>query len=87
MGDQSELFEQAVKAAKQIEGRPDNDTLLKLYSLYKQAMEGNVSGEKPGFFDFIAVAKYEAWEKLAGTAKKDAREAYIMLVRELGGAV
>jgi acyl-CoA-binding protein len=87
MGDQKELFEQAVKAAKQLENRPDNDTLLKLYSLYKQATEEDVSGEKPGFFDFIAVAKYEAWEKLAGMTKNDAREAYIELVRELGGAV
>jgi acyl-CoA-binding protein len=87
MGDQNELFEQAVKTAKQLEDRPDNDTLLKLYSLYKQATEGDVSGEKPGFFDFIAVAKYEAWEKLEGTTKNDAREAYIELVSELGGAV
>ena len=57
-------FEQASERVKQLEQRPDNDTPLKLYALYKQGAEGDVSGERPGFFDFVGVAKYEAWEKL-----------------------
>ena len=80
-------FEQAAAAAKSLPEKPDNDTLLKLYALFKQGSAGDVSGEKPGFFDFVAAAKYEAWEKLTGLSPDDARNQYIDLVRKLGGAV
>jgi acyl-CoA-binding protein len=46
-----------------------------------------VSGDKPGFFDFVAVAKYEAWEKLLGTSEEDAQSRYIELVGKLGGDI
>jgi acyl-CoA-binding protein len=36
---------------------PDNATLLKLYSYYKQATEGDVKGDRPGGFDFVGGAK------------------------------
>jgi acyl-CoA-binding protein len=81
------LFEQAAIAAKSLPERPDNDTLLQLYALFKQGSAGDVSGEKPGFFDFVAVAKYEAWEHLAGLSQDDARNQYIDLVRKLGSSV
>ena len=70
-------FEAAAAAAKQTKKRPDNATLLKLYSYYKQATEGDVSGEKPGFTDFINRAKYEAWAKLKGMSADDAMTAYV----------
>jgi acyl-CoA-binding protein len=78
------LFESAAKAVKTLEERPDDATMLKLYALYKQGSEGDVSGNKPGFFDFVGVAKYEAWEKLSGTGPEEAREQYVELVRKLG---
>lgn len=78
-------FEQAAAAAKSLPEKPDNDTLLQLYALFKQGSAGDVSGEKPGFFDFVAVAKYEAWEKLKGLSAEDAMNQYIDLVRKLGG--
>ena len=59
-------FERAGIAAKSLPDRPDNDTLLQLYALYKQGSAGDVSGEKPGMFDFVASAKYGAWENLCG---------------------
>jgi acyl-CoA-binding protein len=65
--------------------RPDNDTMLRLYALYKQGSEGDVSGPKPGFFDFVGTAKYEAWEKLAGTKPEDAMKKYVDLVKKLRG--
>ena len=83
----SDLFETAVSAVKELSEKPDNDSLLKLYALYKQGTEGDVSGEKPGFFDFVGLAKYEAWEKLQGTSADDAKAQYVDLVRALGGAV
>lgn len=80
-------FEQAAAAAKSLPEKPDNDTLLQLYAFYKQGSAGDVSGEKPGFFDFVAAAKYEAWEKLKGLSPDDAKNQYIDLVRKLGGSV
>ncbi len=85
MSDLKQEFEQASERVKQLEQRPDNDTLLKLYALYKQGAEGDVSGERPGFFDFVGVAKYEAWEKLKGTDQEEAMKRYIELVDSLTG--
>ncbi len=80
-------FKQAGIAAKSLPERPDNDTMLQLYSLYKQGSAGDVSGKKPGFFDFVATAKYEAWEKIKGLSPDDAKNQYIDLVQKLGGKI
>ena len=80
-------FEQASIAAKSLPERPDNDTMLKLYALYKQGSSGDVSGNKPGMFDFVGVAKYEAWKKLTGLSQDDAKNQYIDLVSKLGGSI
>lgn len=85
MSDLAAQFEQASQDVKHLRERPDNDTLLKLYALYKQGAEGDVNGPKPGFFDFVGTAKYEAWAKLAGTPQDEARTKYIGLVKRLLG--
>ena len=85
MSDLKAEFEAAAERVQALDERPDNDTLLKLYALYKQGSEGDVSGDKPGFFDFVGVAKYEAWEKLQGTEPDDAKKQYIALVDSLTG--
>lgn len=87
MNASTDEFERAATAAKSLPERPDNETLLRLYALYKQGSSGDVSGEKPGFFDFVGVAKHEAWEKLEGMPQDKAREEYVALVRSLGGDV
>ena len=87
MNDLNSRFEKASVAAKSLSEKPDNDTLLKLYALYKQGSSGDVSGSKPGFFDFVGVAKYEAWEKLKGVSPDDAKTQYIDLVSKLGGSI
>lgn len=87
MNDSKAAFERAAAAARSLPERPDNETLLRLYALYKQGSAGDVSGEKPGFFDFVGVAKYEAWERLRGTPQDEARQQYVALVRQLGGDV
>ena len=76
-------FEKSAEDIKKLPERPDNDTLLKLYALYKQGADGDVSGPKPGFFDFVGTAKYEAWAKLKGTAREEAMQKYIDLVAKL----
>jgi len=80
-------FEQASVAAKSLPARPDNDTMLKLYALYKQGSSGDVSGDKPGMFDFVGVAKYEAWKGLQGLSQEDAMNQYVELVGKLGGSI
>lgn len=78
-----ENFDNAVIESKQITKRPDNETLLQLYSLYKQATEGDINSEKPAMFDFVAQAKYNAWDNLKGTSANDAMQQYITLVEKL----
>ncbi|WP_158994934.1 acyl-CoA-binding protein [Mucilaginibacter sp. L196] len=75
-----ENFDKAVIESKQISSRPDNETLLQLYSLYKQATEGDINSDPPGMFDFVAKAKYDAWTKLKGTSADDAMHQYIAVV-------
>ena len=76
-------FAAAAAAAKQTKKRPDNATLLKLYSYYKQASEGDVQGERPGAFEFVAGAKYDAWAKLKGMTRDEAMQNYIKQVERL----
>ena len=83
MADLKTAFEQASKDIQNLSERPDNDTLLRLYGLYKQGSEGDVKGDKPGFFDFVGTAKYEAWAKLKGTGQDEAKQKYVDLVKKL----
>lgn len=80
----NELFEQAIADSKTLTERPSNETLLQLYSLYKQATEGDVNVDAPANpFDFVSRAKYEAWSSLQGKPKQEAMQEYIELVNKL----
>ena len=85
MSDLKALFEAAVADSKSLTERPDNATLLKLYSLFKQASEGDCEGKRPGFTDPVGRAKFDAWAALKGTAGEDAMNQYIALVKALKG--
>jgi acyl-CoA-binding protein len=85
MADLKAEFETAAQEAQKLPSRPNNDTLLNLYALYKQATAGDVSGSRPGFTDFVGRAKYDAWAKLKGTSKDAAMRSYIELVARLKG--
>ena len=77
-------FELAVKEVDELKERPSNDTLLQLYSLYKQSTEGdnrNPPPENP--FDFVSKAKHESWLALLGKSTEDAMKEYISLVEKL----
>ena len=76
-------FEAAAAAAKQTKKKPDNATLLKLYSYYKQATEGDVKGARPGGLDFVGGAKHDAWAKLKGMPADEAMTNYIKQVEKL----
>lgn len=83
MSDLKNVFEQAQKDVTSLAERPDNATMLQLYSLFKQATTGDVQGEKPGMMDFINRAKYEAWEKCKGLTADEAMQKYVDLVESL----
>ena len=85
MADLAEKFKTAMEEVKKLPTRPDNETLLKLYSLFKQSTEGDVSGQRPGFADFKGRAKYDAWAELKGKSREKAMEDYIDFVNELKG--
>lgn len=85
MDDLGKQFEQAVADSKRLDERPDNATLLKLYALYKQASEGDATGERPGMTDFVGRAKWDAWKALEGTGSDDAKSRYVALVEDLKG--
>lgn len=86
MSDLKAEFEAAAAAAQKLSSRPDNDTLLQLYALFKQATAGDASGKRPGFTDFVGRAKYDAWVKLHGTTKETAMQSYVDLVAKLKGS-
>jgi len=83
MSDLNSQFETAVADSKKLSSRPDNDTMLKIYSLYKQATKGDPTGPRPGMFDMVGRAKYDAWAKLTGISQDDAKQKYIDLISRL----
>lgn len=83
MSDLKARFEQAVGESKSLPERPDNQTLLKIYALFKQASEGDNNGKRPGFTDIVGRAKFDAWKKLEGTAPEQAMQNYIDLIESL----
>ena len=80
-----EQFIQAQAESKSLPERPDNMTLLKIYALYKQGSSGDAQGERPGMTDFVARAKFDAWDALKGTSQDEAMQQYIDLIEELKG--
>ncbi|MDX2047621.1 MAG: acyl-CoA-binding protein [Chitinophagaceae bacterium] len=79
-----ELFDKAVAESKTLAEKPSNDTLLQLYSLYKQATEGDNMADPPANpFDFVAKAKYDAWASLKGKSNETAMQEYVELVNKL----
>jgi acyl-CoA-binding protein len=76
-------FNAAQAKSKTLAQKPSNDVLLKLYSLFKQGAVGDVNVERPGGFDFVGAAKFDAWEALKGQSKEEAQQAYIDYVESL----
>ncbi|KAH3903042.1 probable Acyl-CoA-binding protein 2 [Saccharomycodes ludwigii] len=79
----SQLFEEKATAVNNLPTKPNQEELLKLYGLYKQATVGDNTNEKPGLFNLKDRYKWEAWEKLKGMSQEEADEEYIKFVDEL----
>ena len=76
-------FEAAVAKSKELTKRPSNEELLLLYALFKQGSEGDVNGERPGGFDFKAIAKFDSWAEQKGKTKEAAMQEYVSLMDKL----
>lgn len=83
MTDLDKKFAAAQAEIKTLTRRPDNEDMLRLYALYKQASAGDATGDRPGAFDMVNRAKYDAWAKLKGTGGDKAKEDYVKLVERL----
>jgi len=76
-------FDTAAKDVQKLTKRPDDEDMLRVYAHYKQATDGDVTGDRPGAFSFVDRAKYDAWAKLKGMDSTKAMEAYVKLVERL----
>ena len=76
-------FDAAMADSKNLSERPDNTTLLKIYSLYKQGSTGDNADKKPGFSDMVGRAKWDAWNSMKGTSTDDAMQQYVDLIESL----
>ena len=82
MATEAEFTEASIRV-KPLTTRPSNEDLLALYSLFKQASSGDSTGKRPGAFNMVARAKFDAWAALKGTSAEDARQRYVDLVDRL----
>jgi diazepam-binding inhibitor (GABA receptor modulating acyl-CoA-binding protein) len=77
------LFKKAVAESDAIDVKGKKN-FLRLYSLYKQATEGDIEINLAGAeFNYAEKEKLDAWASLKGMSVKDAKRMYIMLVYEL----
>ncbi len=76
-------FNTAVAGSKNLTKRPSNEELLDAYALFKQATDGDVSDERPGGFDFKAIAKFDSWSGKKGISKEQAMTDYVALMKKL----
>jgi acyl-CoA-binding protein len=78
-----EDFRSAQERVKTLTQRPSNETLLELYSLFKQGTEGDVQGKRPGLLDLKGRAKFDAWTGRKGMSRDTAMGQYVALVNRL----
>lgn len=83
MSDTKAAFEKAQADVKTLSKKPAIDDFAFLYSHYKQASQGDVSGSRPGMLDMMGRGKYDAWAKLKGMSKEDAMKKYATKVAAL----
>jgi diazepam-binding inhibitor (GABA receptor modulator, acyl-CoA-binding protein) len=76
-------FNISTELIKTLTEKPTNSELLKLYSLYKQATEGNNSLDGPPITQIKERAKWNAWCGLRGVSKSSAKSQYTEFVKEL----
>lgn len=74
----------AVYDRSQSEPVGSNKDQARLYGLYRQAIDGDIDEDQPGFFDFSGRARYDAWKELRGMPAGDAKQRFVELAKKLG---
>ena len=67
-----EKFKQAVENVKDLPKRPNNETLLQLYGLYKQVTTGNINIAQPWAIQVEKRAKWDSWKLFENMDKSKA---------------
>ncbi|KAM3589640.1 hypothetical protein VKS41_000498 [Umbelopsis sp. WA50703] len=57
--------------------QPTKEEKLRLYGLFKQATEGGIVGSRPGVWDVVGRAKWDAWKRLEGMSSVEAKQKYV----------
>jgi len=78
-----EEFLSAQQRVNNLSRRPSEQQMLEIYGLYKQAALGDVTGNRPGGFDFKGRAKWEAWKQRRGLSREEAMKGYVEVVERL----
>ncbi|KAL1407477.1 acyl-CoA-binding protein (ACBP)/diazepam binding inhibitor (DBI)/endozepine (EP) [Vanrija albida] len=63
--------------------QPSQEDKLYFYGHYKQGTVGDVNTTRPGVFDFVGKAKWDAWKALEGKSQDDAKAAYVARLIEI----
>ncbi|MDE0855453.1 MAG: acyl-CoA-binding protein, partial [Nevskia sp.] len=79
--DLRQRFQQAVDKVRSAPAdgpfKPSNELKLKMYALYRQAVDGDVQGKRPGRLDVVARYKYDAWAMAKGLSAEQAMRKYL----------
>lgn len=76
-------FKEAAELVKKLQNEPSNDEKLELYGLYKQVTVGDINTTRPGFWDMVGKAKWDAWKARDGISKEECETLYISFVKKL----
>ncbi|XP_073944411.1 acyl-CoA-binding protein-like [Choristoneura fumiferana] len=78
-----EQFKQVSDSVRNWKTKPADSENLALYSLYKQAIAGDVNIPEPS--GMVENAKWKAWTSRKGISSDDAKKQYIELAGQLKG--
>ena len=78
-----EQFQAASKFLPNIVTKVASEDLLFFYARYKQATVGPCNTPKPGFFEFQAKQKWNAWKSIEPMSKEDAMKEYVTKLNQL----
>ena len=78
-------FNRAATNIKKLTIKPENDELLILYGLYKQAKFGNNATSEPPMWQIKEKSKWCAWTNNNGKSMEQAKNEYIEFVYSLIG--
>lgn len=83
MADLEQQFQAAADKVKNLTKRPNDEELLNLYGLFKQATVGDCNQSKPSMFQLKEKAKHEAWTSRKGMTQEQAKKDYIEFVQKM----